>query len=262
MRVQIPKHLWAAAGGKREYIKPLKTRDLNEANRLKHAYVAAFKGQIAALERHKPVALDPLIEKALAFRDALERHKGDVLVEGRDGEPLWSGADEFLGQVSDEAKELLETHGETVATTFYKTARGAPLLDVYVEPWLTEQGNKITEQTRAQHRGVVKAFLVWAGQGALIEEVTRRQAGEFVSHLLAPTSGLSRKTVQRYVSSLSALWLWFVAKGLAPDNPWRGHGVGRQSKRGEAPKRGQWTDAALVKVLSGHYTQALRDHTP
>ena len=82
-----------------------------------------------------------------------------------------------------------------------------------------------------------------------------------MSHLLAPTSGLSRKTVQRYVSSLSALWIWLVAKGLAPDNPWRGHGVGKKSKRGEAPKRGQWTDAALVKVLSGHYTARYTKHS-
>ena len=241
--------------GKREYIKPLKTRDRNEANRLKHAYVAAFKGQIRALERHKPVALDPLIEKALAFRDALERHKGDVLVEGRDGETLWSGADEFLGQVADEAEELLETHGEQTATAFHKMAKGeGTLLRSHIDTWLTELVGTVTGQTIAQHRGVLNTFLAWAGGDLLIEVVERKRAGEFVSHLLAHASGLSRKTVQRYISSLSALWIWLVAKGLAPDNPWRGHGVGRQSKRGEAPKRGQWTDAALVKVLSGHYT--------
>jgi len=192
----------------------------------------------------------------MAWRDALERHKGDVIYQGDGDEPAWTGADEFLGQISDEAKEYLETHGEKAATEFYKIARGegTPLRS-HVDAWLAEQAGAVTRQTNAQHRSVVKAFLAWAGQGALIEEVTRRQAGEFVSHLLAPTSGLSRKTTQRYVSSLSALWIWLVAKGLAPDNPWRGHGVGKKSKRGEAPKRGQWTDAALVKVLSGHYTE-------
>ena len=45
--------------------------DLNTANRLKHAYVAAFKGQIAALARRKPnelSAFSELYEKALAWR--------------------------------------------------------------------------------------------------------------------------------------------------------------------------------------------------
>src|ERR1700693_1703972 len=60
VRVQIPAHLWKAAGGTREYVKTLKTGDLNEANRRKHPYVAAFKQRIAALERHKPNELGEL----------------------------------------------------------------------------------------------------------------------------------------------------------------------------------------------------------
>jgi hypothetical protein len=52
VRVQIPKHLWKAAGGKREYVKTLKTRDLSEANRLKHPYVAAFKERICMSSEH------------------------------------------------------------------------------------------------------------------------------------------------------------------------------------------------------------------
>jgi hypothetical protein len=46
VRVQIPAHLWKAVGGKREFVKTLKTGDLNEANRLKHAHVAAFSGRL------------------------------------------------------------------------------------------------------------------------------------------------------------------------------------------------------------------------
>ena len=66
VRVQIPPHLWKAAGGKREFVKTLKTGDITEANRRKHPYVAAFKQRIAALERHKPNELGELYEKALA----------------------------------------------------------------------------------------------------------------------------------------------------------------------------------------------------
>ena len=45
-----------------------------------------------------------------------------------------------------------------------------------------------------------------------------------------------------------------MARGLATDNPWREQGIGKSTKRGEASPRQQWTDAALVKVLSGTYT--------
>ena len=70
VQVQIPAHLRNAAGGKWAYVKSLKTRDLNEASRRKHPYVAAFKQRIAALERqHKngeqPSEWADMYEKAL-----------------------------------------------------------------------------------------------------------------------------------------------------------------------------------------------------
>jgi integrase len=256
VRVQIPRDLWAAAGGKREYVKTLKTGDFNEANRRKHAHVAAFQRRIKALERQKPDPLADLYDKALAWREAMEKYKGQVLFyEGPHEDKPYYATDEFLSQISEEAREFEETHGEDAATSFFKIAKGegTPLRDL-IDTWLTEHGDAITAQTCAQHRTVAGAFLTWVGQGILVEEVDRRKAGEFVSHLLTPASGLSRKTAQRYVSSLSSLWKWLVARGVANGNPWLGHGVGKKSKRGEAPKRRQWTDAALKKLLSGEYT--------
>jgi site-specific recombinase XerD len=128
--------------------------------------------------------------------------------------------DEFLSQISEEAREFEETHGEDAAISFFKIAKGegTQLRDL-IETWLTEQGDAITAQTCAQHRTVADAFLTWVGQGILVEEVDRRKAGEFVSHLLTPASGLSRKTAQRYVSSLSSLWKWLVARGAASGKP-------------------------------------------
>jgi integrase len=256
VRVQIPQRLWAAAGGRREYVKSLKTGDLNEANRLKHAHVAVLQRRINALERQKPDPLADMYEKALAWRGAMERYRGQVIHEDEEGNPLWTYGDEFLSQVSDEAREFEETHGEEAAVRFFRIAKGEgmPLRDDLIDTWLAEQGDAITGQTRAQHRTVAGAFLRWAGEGVLVEDVNRRKAGEFVSHLLTPVSGLSRKTAKRYVSSLSSLWKWLVARGVAEGNPWLGHGIGRKSKRGEAPQRRQWTDAALKKLLSGKHT--------
>jgi hypothetical protein len=136
----------------------------------------------------------------------MERHKDQVLYQHPDGTPEYA-TDVFLDEISEETEEFLAEHGEKAAAVFYKIAGGkGTLLNAQVNTWLAEQGDRITAQTKAQHLTVVRAFTAWAGSGVLIEDVTRRYAGEFVSHLLAPTSGLSRKTARRYVSSLSSFW--------------------------------------------------------
>jgi integrase len=253
VRVQIPPHLWKAAGGKREFIKTLKTGDHNEANRRKHAYVAAFKQQITALERHRPNELGELYAKALAWREVMERHKDQVTYRHPDGTTEYA-TDVFLDEISEETEEFLETHGEKAADTFFKIAKGqGMLLQTQIDPWLSEQATT-TNQTKAQHRAVLRAFVAWAGEDVFVENVTRRYAGEYVSHLLAPAANLTRRTAQRYVSSLSSLWSWLEARGLAQDNPWIRQGIGKKSKRGDTPPPKQWTDEALVKVLSGTST--------
>jgi hypothetical protein len=63
-----------------------------------------------------------------------------------------------------------------------------------------EQASLVTGQTISQHRTVIDAFITWAGDGALIEDVGRKRAGEYVGHLLTPTGGLKRPTAKRYVS--------------------------------------------------------------
>jgi integrase len=265
VQVSIPPRLRKASGGKSEYIKSLKTGDLNEANKRKHPYIAAFKARLAALERQNasaqaPAELVELYEKALAWRQAMEKFKGQLLCyEGDDPDKPLYHTDVFLEQISDEAKELLETHGEKVADAFYRSAKGegTPLLRSQIETWLGEQAGIITGQTISQHRTAVYAFLTWiGGEGVLIEDVSRKRAGEYVSHLLAPNGPISRRTAGRYVSSLSSLWKWLEARGLAPqgNNPWRGHSISKKSSRGEAKERSQWTDDALIKVLSSAYT--------
>ena len=76
VRVQIPPSLWGAANGQREYVKTLKTGDLNKANRLKHAHIAVFQRRIKALEHpQEPDPLADLYEKALSWRSAMEGAK-------------------------------------------------------------------------------------------------------------------------------------------------------------------------------------------
>lgn len=257
VHVQIPANLRKAAGGKWEYIQTLKTGDLTEANRRKHAVVAAFKQRIAGLtKQQKPSGLSELYDKALAWRDAMERHKGEVMFyQGGDEDRPYYVTDEFLSEISDEANEFLEEHGEKATTAFYKVARGeGTLLSAQIDAWITEQAGVVTGQTISLHRAVLTAFLKWAGEGTLIEDVHRKKAGEYVSHLLTKASGLSRRTAGRYVSSLSSLWKWLQGRGFTEDNPWLGQGVSKKSGRGVATERNQWTNDALIKILTGSYT--------
>jgi integrase len=263
VRVQIPRHLWAAAGGRREYVKSLKTSDLHDANRRKHGFVQEFKRRIAALERQRTDPHGALYVKALEFRDAYESAKqtGELMdLGGPEEEPAHAF---LLSEINDQATHLLRTIGPDVAKRFHRLATGTGTLPQDVlEAWLSEQ-NHITEHTRVQHRAAVRAFNAWAGDALTVEETTRRKAGEYVSSLLAPARGFSRKTAQRHVSSLSSFWTWLVARGQAVENPWRGHGIARKATRGQAPQRGQWDDAALLKLLAGEmtplYTEALHD---
>jgi integrase len=261
VRVQIPKPLWPAAGGKREFVKSLKTRDLGRANQMKHAHVAVFQSRIRALARVAPDAsTNPLAEvhaKALSLRNSWDKLKDEepVYYDFDPEQPYYPSKEATEDAILDEARDLEESHGDEVAATFLRIAKGegTPLHGL-IDTWLAEHAGTITAQTSAQHRTVLTALLKWTGQGLLVEDVHRRKAGEFVSHLLSPASGLKRKTVQRYVSSLSSLWRWLMARGVAASNPWLGHDIGRKSKRGQATTRKQWTDAALVKLLSGHYS--------
>jgi integrase len=245
VRVQIPKRLWSVTG-KREFVKALGTGDRQEANRLKHGYVAAFFREIEALKRGKPNdALAAVYAKAAALQTA------QITTNHPEG-----AESVRLDLAAEEAEAIEEKYGDAIAVSFFKTAtgQGTPLR-ILVDPWLSEQGDSITEQTASHHRVAVRSFLAWAGEGLLVEDVTRKRAGEYVSHLLAPESELKPKTVKRYVSSLSSLWGWLEARGHgAQDNPWLRQGIAKRSRRGQAAPRKQWTDAALVTLLSGHYT--------
>jgi len=105
VQVSVPARLGKAAGGKSEFIKSLKTGDLNEANKRKHPYITAFKARIAALERQKaaaqaPAELAELYEKALSWRRTMEKYKGQVLFyEGGDPDKPYYDTQRMSGSV-------------------------------------------------------------------------------------------------------------------------------------------------------------------
>lgn len=74
-----------------------------------------------------------------------------------------------------------------------------------------------------------------------------------MGHLLE-TSGKSRRTIERYVSSISSFWKWLLRRGHIESrmNPWLGHGLA--SKKGKKPTRRALPDEAVLKLLRARYS--------
>jgi hypothetical protein len=252
VQVQVPARLRKAAGCW-AFTRTLDTGDVNVANRRKHVFVADFKRRIAQLERGETandVVMD-LYEQALAWNATMERAKGTVVFEHAEGPEYLT--DELLSEVSEEARRILEQHGDKAAALFYNTAtgQGSPPLRILVDQWLSEQ--TVTLQRKQHHRTAVSKFLNWTGDNdTAVNTVTRKEAGAYSSYLLSPATKIERRTAGNYVGSLSTFWDWLERRGIAASNPWRRLGLGRRPREGAAEKQklSQWTDAALVKLLT------------
>jgi integrase len=247
VRVQIPKELWAASGGKREFVRALGTRDLDEAVLRKHVHVAEFKRRIKQLHAHGEDPDRELFEKALSFKDAIQKNAGRYAhINEERAEPI---AEWWLSEALDEAKAVLEEHGDEKAERFMRVVKGQAtfIRDVYPS-WLDETRPK--PKQRDAHGKVMRDFMNWAGQGITIEETDRKKAGTYISHLMSART-LAPKTVERYRSSLSTLWTWLEEKGMTDlNNPWFKHRSIRPTVR---TKRKPLSDRQLVSLLSGSY---------
>jgi hypothetical protein len=105
VRVQIPRRLWGALGGKREFVKALGTRDLDEAVLRKHLHVAEFKRRIAELEANGEDPNRERFEAALTFKDVIQRNAGRTVHVPADPERPEPMDGWWLSQASDEAKK-------------------------------------------------------------------------------------------------------------------------------------------------------------
>lgn len=258
VRVKVPARLRQTEDERRlrpaHLERALGTSDLREANKRKHAVVAEFKRLIADWEHAQQDPRAARVLEAVKVRTDILRLKGRQWVDEQGERPI-AFSELVLDEARLRAKEIEEEAGPEEAERFLQAIRGtATFIADLVDLWQAEDRQHCTGQTRVQDRAAVDALLDWAGRDATVEEFNdRARAGAYVSHMLAD-SAHSRRTVQRHLSHLAALWRWLAARGTASrDNPWRGHGLGAKSKRGgpeETPRR-QWTDAELVKLMTG-----------
>jgi predicted transcriptional regulator len=253
--VEVPrKH--RAAVGKPRFVRSLHTRDLSEANRLKHAVVDQIKQRLHLIaQAPDPVeaaAMAKAMAEAMSWRESYLAADDEPIGFDDEGRVIDTNRGLALSLISDEAERLEWKPGLDVAKRFFSIATGkaTPLASLR-DQWLTERRGQVTEQTRDQHRGVLRSFMAWAGgEQVSLEQVTRHKAGAFISHLLQ--SGLARGTIKRHVSALSAFWRWLRSRGLTKENVWREHEIGHS--KGAAVRKG-FADADLIKLLTGTHTE-------
>jgi integrase len=123
-----------------------------------------------------------------------------------------------------------------------------------LEIWLASIS--VAEQTKGHHRVAVERFLTDIGRSKTFERTTRKEASGFTDAMLQ-SSGLSRRTVDRYRTSLSSYWQWSISRGAQTENPWTGLALGVRKNRNF---RKALEDEALLRLLRGTYkTTRYRD---
>jgi hypothetical protein len=253
--VEVPKPLRDLLDGKPRFIRSLKTDSLIEANRLKLPFVTEWKRQINLLERGKPDKFAKLREDFLAWKVTLQSTQNKWVDEDGREVNWW---EEFKSEMLDDAAKVEEAYGPEVSKQMMDIALGkATFIRDLVPSWINEFVGK--EQTKDQGEFAVRQFLAWAGETATIEEVNRKKAGEFISKLLADGQK-SRRTIERYVGSLSSFWGWLIRRGhLTTDaNPWRGQARRVQEEDGpEGSRRRFGAKASQVSLRPGQAREPL-----
>jgi integrase len=258
-RLKVPRRLQAAVG-RQELIRALGTRDLAEANRRKHAVLAAMQEELSRAEAGALVpreSAEYLLETAKELREAVRNGETtDADAEAALDAALENHLEKAArrhGRDTESGHPLLPEDQERVlklAFTVLHTG-DVDLLSQAVKDYLAEKAPHINRQTAREKERHLGEFQKYLKGDCEAGSVTRKIAGRYVTERLLK-KGHAPKTVKDTLSNLSAFWRWLVKRGLAEFNVWEGMGESvRGSSRGTEARRRPWTDAEVLKLLEG-----------
>lgn len=240
--VRVPRTLEKHVGNT-HVRRSLKTRDLAEANRLKHAVVNEIKGTLDSLRTgHSGKDVSGFtFADAKAFRDEIRK-----LTEAGDLEGVVDVEDVAVEQ----AEKIEQLYGHGRALKWYRSATRpeADLAELH-EVWLKASDYK--ESTNMGHRKALAEVLAFLkNPNAQPADVARADAVKFLDEDLT-SRGLAYNTVRDRLASLSAFWGWLVSRGHAKENPWSGHKVSRKANPASTPPKRAYTEGELLALLKG-----------
>jgi integrase len=257
VRVVVPPHLRGIVG-RRELIRTTKTHDLAVANRVKHGIIAELQRELNAAQLNRELPPESADYVLAAAREAREAVAKGIAQEG--------DAERGLDVAIERHLDLLrEKHGEDPVTgdpnitdgharaiqLAHKVFAGedVALLSAHSETYLAEVAKVLRKQTVLDKRRTIADLREWLGRDVEITAVTRKTAGKYLAQKLLKRD-VRPKTTKDTLSNLSALWSWFLGRGLADVNPWARLGsTVTVSTRGTRGPRRPWTDDELLKLM-------------
>jgi integrase len=250
VRLKVPRALRHIVG-KAELFRSLKTRDIREANRLKHRVLADLHAELSrlAVEATLPkdkaeyvLATARTLREAVVNGESTEQNAEAALAHALEAHLRHHGGE-------DEA-QLTETHLRTLQLAHQVLEHGnVTLLTEAVAKYLREVKPRITGAAYRQKDKQLHAFAKWLGE-ADVSTITRKVTGRYVADVVQHAD-LATKTKKDWLANLTAFGSWLTQYGLTEFNPWSGltRAIKETTRGGAKPKKRPYTSTELVKLL-------------
>jgi integrase len=244
--------------GKSEILRTLKTRDLAEANRLKHRVLAEINSwltQFAAEATLPKDSADYVLAVAREMRDSVSRGESteqnaeaalDATLEKHlDEQARKRGIDPESGHPL-----LDEAHERTLRLAHQVFSHGdVTLLSESIRKYLTEAKSRVTNAGYAQKERHLQAFAKWLKADTDVTTITRKLTGRYVSDVIQ-LANLSPKTKKDWIANLTAFGSWLEQYGIIEANPWRNlTRTIKESTRGGKPEPRPYTPEEFATLI-------------
>mgnify|MGYP001225004601 CR=1 FL=1 len=267
VRVRVPNNLRSIIG-KTELNKNLYTTNLSEANIRKHKVVAELKQIINLAKRKIDGTIDSLSkedqlrEVAMEFRPSPEEdfktlEKIDYAFQAT----LENKIQELYGQK--ELDAIFNSHEpewkgkEPNPKAMKATSDAFRIFDPNSEPlsvtsktFLSEKKKDLKTATFKRKEGNINNFVRWTGNSE-IKEITKRNAGDYVTHL-RESKNPAPATLRNTIFDISSLFTWAEGRGYIDKNPFQK--LNLPSSSTSTKKREPWDYEQLMMFLKSKYT--------
>ena len=245
--------------GMRLLTRTLKTHDIAEAVRLKHAVLAEFHNTLRIAETTKKLSnpINNLIAKGILL--AQQSYTGMLLQD--DAEQEWDGIHNamqfsyipdseygwFSSIVSDKERQILTGLNKAIVNKLMYT----PLSDA-IALYLDTDKDRLRPSTLQQRKTRLDAFKGWRGDCEL-NDITKGEAGKYVTGILEPRR-LALATLKHTIGDLSSFFNWCCGRGMSENNPFDGVSRTVRSVKRGVRKTGDelrpWTEDELLKLIT------------